>query len=170
MAPGARSRFGAPVLEPEIFRKQMYCIEESICGIVGTLRRPRSDSAPGNCFPLSSLVTPLRGKGAFSLWCRKGKAFCERALALYRQQHGKDKQNIEFAPPPGKRFCGRPCFWLGFFQVSGIFPKCFGCFIPANTTNKNIWIIEILINHFFAIFKVSRPKTSRPRPRRDLQP
>jgi len=30
------------------------------------------------------------------LWCRKGKAFCERALALYRQQQGKDKQNIEF--------------------------------------------------------------------------
>jgi len=27
MAPGARSKFGAPVLEPEIFRKQMYCIE-----------------------------------------------------------------------------------------------------------------------------------------------
>ena len=91
---------------------------------------------PGNCAPLAPLVTPLRSKGAFSLWCKKGKAFCERPLALYRQQHGKDKQNIKFAP--WKSFCGRPCFWLGFFQVSGIFPICFGCFLPANTTNINI--------------------------------
>jgi len=27
MAPGARSKFGAPVFEPEVFRKQMYCTE-----------------------------------------------------------------------------------------------------------------------------------------------
>jgi len=25
---------------------------------------------------------------------------------------------------------------LIFFQISGIFPTCFGCFLPANTTNK----------------------------------
>jgi len=31
--------------------------------------------------------------------------------------------------------------------------------VPANAT-KNRWIIEILINHSFAIFKVSRPETS----------
>jgi len=31
MAPGARSKFGAPVFETEVFRKQMYCIEESTC-------------------------------------------------------------------------------------------------------------------------------------------
>ena len=23
-----------------------------------------------------------------------------------------------------------------FFQISGIFPTCFGCFLPENTTNK----------------------------------
>jgi len=50
-------------------------------------------------------------------------------------------------------------FWLEFFFISGIFPTCFGCFLPANTTNKNRWILEILVNHFFAIFKVSRPGT-----------
>ena len=27
-------------------------------------------------------------------------------------------------------------FWLIFFQISGIFPTCFGCFLPANATNK----------------------------------
>jgi len=32
------------------------------------------------------------------LWCREGKAFCERAFVLHRQQHAKDEQNIQFAP------------------------------------------------------------------------
>jgi len=26
---------------------------------------------------------------------------------------------------------------LNFFQISGTFPTCFGCFLPANTANKN---------------------------------
>ena len=26
---------------------------------------------------------------------------------------------------------------LNFFQISGIFPTCFGCFLPTNRTNKN---------------------------------
>jgi len=49
----ARSKFGAHMLEPEVFRKQMYSIEERICDIVGTFRPPpqssgatHSDSAP----------------------------------------------------------------------------------------------------------------------------
>jgi len=46
MAPGARSKFGAPMFETEVFRKLMYCTEESICDIVGTFWRPRSDLAP----------------------------------------------------------------------------------------------------------------------------
>jgi len=37
--PEARNKFGAPMFEPEVFRKQMYCIEESTCDIVGTFRR-----------------------------------------------------------------------------------------------------------------------------------
>ena len=36
--PGARSKFGAPSVEPEIFRKQMYCIEESTGDIVEIFR------------------------------------------------------------------------------------------------------------------------------------
>ena len=31
MAPGARSKFGAPMFEPKDFREQKYCIEESTC-------------------------------------------------------------------------------------------------------------------------------------------
>jgi len=71
MAPGARRNFGAPVFEFEVFRKQMYGIEENTCDIVWTFWRPqqsfcsrrsdsepRSDSAPGElCQPLA---TPLR--------------------------------------------------------------------------------------------------------------
>jgi len=44
MVPGARSKFGAPMFETEVFRKQMYCIEEIICDIVGTFVAPHSNS------------------------------------------------------------------------------------------------------------------------------
>jgi len=40
MVSGVRSKFGAPMLEPEVFQKQMHCIKESTCDIVGTFRRP----------------------------------------------------------------------------------------------------------------------------------
>jgi len=40
MASGARSKFGAPMFETEVFRKQMYCIEESTYDNVGTFWRP----------------------------------------------------------------------------------------------------------------------------------
>jgi len=66
MAPGTRSKFGAPMFEPEVFRKQMCCSEESTCDFVGTFRRNpqsfgalRSDLGPGNYAPLSPLVTSL---------------------------------------------------------------------------------------------------------------
>jgi len=60
MAPGARRKFGTPIFEPEDLRKQMYCIEEGTCDIVGdflaspqsfgapaVFQSPQSDSAPG---------------------------------------------------------------------------------------------------------------------------
>jgi len=66
MAPRARSKFAAPKFEPEVFRKQMYCIEASTCDIVGTFRQslrlfgaPIVIRRPKNCSPLAPLVTPL---------------------------------------------------------------------------------------------------------------
>jgi len=67
MAPGARSKFGAPMFKPEPFWKQMYCIEESTCDICWDFSaQPRSDSAPSpklfnarGIVPLAPLVTPL---------------------------------------------------------------------------------------------------------------
>jgi len=47
----ARSMFGASIVEFEVFCKQMYCIEESTCDLVGTFRCPYSDSAPVELYP-----------------------------------------------------------------------------------------------------------------------
>jgi len=65
MAPGAGSKFAASKFEPEVFRKQMYCTEESTCDIVGTSLRPlksfsvpRSDSAPPLWFNARGIVPP----------------------------------------------------------------------------------------------------------------
>jgi len=36
----ARNKFGAPMFEPEVFRKQMYCFEKSAHDIVVTFWQP----------------------------------------------------------------------------------------------------------------------------------
>jgi len=71
MAPGARSKFGAPMFETEVFRMQIYCISEIIVTFLGLFGAPRSHSAPPQWFgapqwlgvraiaPLSPLVVPL---------------------------------------------------------------------------------------------------------------
>jgi len=47
MVPGARSKFGALMLEPDRgLSELMYCIEESTCGIVGLFGVPCSLSTP----------------------------------------------------------------------------------------------------------------------------
>jgi len=54
MAQEQKSKYGTPMFEPEVFRKQMYCNEESTCNIAGTFWRP------GNHAPLvTPLVTPF---------------------------------------------------------------------------------------------------------------
>ena len=51
------------MFEPVVFRKQIYCIEESACDIVGSSQRPLSDSAPGELFtPCPSTLRPWAGK------------------------------------------------------------------------------------------------------------
>ena len=60
MAPGTRRKLGAPILEPEVFRKQMCCIEESTGDIAGIFRRPpRSDFAPHSDLAPGKLCAPL---------------------------------------------------------------------------------------------------------------
>jgi len=42
-----------------------------------------------------------------------------------------------------------------FFPISDTFPTCFGEFLTVNAT------VESLINYFFVIFKVSRPRLAK---------
>jgi len=42
-----------PMFEPEVFRKQMYCIEESTCDNVGTFGTPIVIWRPGHFAPLA---------------------------------------------------------------------------------------------------------------------
>jgi len=54
------------MFEREVFRKQMYCIEESICDTVGIFGAPRSrsdsaphsDSTPEDCVPFPPSLRP----------------------------------------------------------------------------------------------------------------
>jgi len=63
MAPGARSKFGDPMFEPEVFRKQMYCTEVRVI-LLGLFGVPQSFGAlivirrPGNCAPCHSSLRP----------------------------------------------------------------------------------------------------------------
>jgi len=65
MVLGAKSKLGAPMFEPEVFQKQMCCIEKSTFGIVGTFRHPSVIDAPivirhlGYCALLVSLIMSL---------------------------------------------------------------------------------------------------------------
>ena len=52
--PGARSKFGAPMFEPEVFRKQMYCTEVRVT-LLGLFGVPQSFGARG----IVPLATPL---------------------------------------------------------------------------------------------------------------
>ena len=56
MAPGARSKFGAPIFETDVFHKQLFSVEESTFGAPRS--RPYSDSVPGKLFFLTPSIRP----------------------------------------------------------------------------------------------------------------
>ena len=115
-----------PMVEPEVFWKQMCRIEKITCDIVvifNALPLQWLGAAimiwpPGNCAPLAlpryarvHLASPA--KEAHFCDCRLTwghflcvfffslchKAFCERPFALHRQQHENDKQSVDVSPP-----------------------------------------------------------------------
>jgi len=60
MGPWARSKFGAPIFESEVFRNQLCSIEKSTVTLSGFFVTHYSDSAPGELYlPLPPVVTPL---------------------------------------------------------------------------------------------------------------
>ena len=140
--PGHEARLAPPCLNLRSFGSKCTVLKNVFVTLLGLYGAPHSDLAPPLRFGARGIVTPLPPPryapvqyGACSLWCKKGKAFCERAFALHHQQHGKDEQNIEF-PHPAKVSADVHASDLNFIQNSGIFPTFFGCFLPANTTKK----------------------------------
>ena len=61
MASGARSKFGAPTFEPELFQTQVYCTEESTCDILGTFRHPPQWFGARGVAPIPPLLRPCPG-------------------------------------------------------------------------------------------------------------
>ena len=79
-------------------------------------------------------------------WCSRDRKLWDRDLVKISRRDRDFIKNVEtrdlkfetskfvhFAEL--KKKCRRH-FWRQFFPISGIFPKCFGCFLPASTTNK----------------------------------
>jgi len=76
MAHGRRNKFAASIFEPEVFRKQMYRVEESTCDIVVTFRRPHSDLSPGEFWlPWPSSLRPWRWQKKACLALKKAVSF-----------------------------------------------------------------------------------------------
>jgi len=100
-------------------------------------------------------------------WCSKDHNFRNRDLvktlrpSLHKKSRDRDSgleiwdrdsrlQNLCILP----NFLSSLLSWI--FSNFWHFPTCFGCFLPANN-KKRFWIIENLLYHFFAIFKISTP-------------
>jgi len=66
MGPGERNKFGDPIFEPEVLRKQMYCFEKSSYDIVVTFWLPEMIRHLGKCAPLvTSLVLCNKNRNFF---------------------------------------------------------------------------------------------------------
>jgi len=55
---GQEASLAPPMFKSELFRKQICCIVESTCDILGFSAIPHSDLAPGNCSPLPLVLPP----------------------------------------------------------------------------------------------------------------
>jgi len=87
---GARGKkhVWAPMVEPEVFRKQLHCIEKSTCDIFGTfrrppavIRRPHSDSHQGNC---ARLVPPCYAPVRVRLATSRAQIMCADLISPSR--------------------------------------------------------------------------------------
>ena len=76
---------------------------------------------------------------------------------LYQKLRDRDFKSCAFWGNFVKK--RRHHFWLHFFSNFWHFSDVFGLFFTCKYNKKNRWMTEILIKHFFAIFKVSKPET-----------
>jgi len=89
--------------------------------------------------------------GAFSLWCRQicsqNRNLRDRDLVktsrprLHQKSRDRDSdfKICEFCQNFQKNVGNNSK--LKFFQISGIFLTCFGCFLPVNATNQKIVVL-----------------------------
>ena len=144
MLPGARSRFGAPMFQPEVFLEANVLYWRKYLWHETLWRSPQWFGAPivirrqGNCAPL---VTPLCSRGHFRYGVERAKRFVNVHLHCIVSNMERISK-ISSLLLPGKVSADVHASDLNFFHNAGIFPTCFGCFLPANTTKKILWIIE----------------------------
>jgi len=92
------------MFEPEVFWKQMYCIEESslLVILLGLSCVPRSDSAPRELIPCPPCNAPVLGtefsksKSDLTFVAMSPTSIGERQLCLFNKAH-KNIKNILFS-------------------------------------------------------------------------
>jgi len=116
-----------PMFEPEVFRKQMCCIEVLVT-LLGLFGVPRIILRQGNCASCLRVVTPLITASS------DNKPWCSALTRVRREQKrfgGEAKILIcpNFAPPWGKRiekFCRATILHKQLAKTyRGVFPEIF---------------------------------------------
>ena len=81
------------MFEPKVFRKQMYCVEESTCDIVGTFPgAPTLIWRPGIVLPFPPLVLPLPSNTYKSTHLTRNRMTLMRhKMTLIRQKKSHDR-------------------------------------------------------------------------------
>jgi len=147
MASGARSKFGAPMFEPEVFRKQIYCCTKVLVTLFGLFGDPQSFGALivirrlGNCAPCPPSLRPWLLRAATRLnksWytaVTRGKrepwALGGAKFSIHPNFCATSRKN-EWENFAGRWFCFKKLpenigkFFLNFFNLVRIFPH----FVP----------------------------------------
>jgi len=142
MAPGTRNKFGAPMFEPEVFRKQMYCTEVrlTLLGLFGARRlfgAPIVIRRPRNCAPCPPSLRPwlLRAathlnKSWYTALTRGIREPCPLGGTKFaiRPNFCANLRKNEYENFAGRWFCFRNLpknigkFFLNFFNLVRISP------------------------------------------------
>jgi len=113
---------------------------------------------PGNCSPLAPLFTPLRSRVNFHYGVERAKRFVNVHLHCI-VSNMETVSKISRLPLPGKVSVDARASDLNLSKFLAFFRHVSVVSYQKIQQTKNIWITKILINYFFAIFKVSRPET-----------
>jgi len=131
MAPGTRSKFGAPMFEPEVFRKQMYCVKifVTLLGIFGAptvIWRPHSDWFGARAIVplLPPVITPLITARSDAPQQTMILSFNQRLTGTFGLRGGNFQFAWIFAPLWGKRI-GKFCRAMILLKQLALIGKLF---------------------------------------------